>query len=324
MTLLLLATLVLPYEGKYADDARLAAAVKELPAQLAAARKLVGEKTAVRIRLVDGGKARGGVVARTRREPEGFVITLYTEALVLRAHAPISTLAHELIHVRQKSRWSAREAARRPPWVVEGMAIYLAGQLEQRARVLAAHVGRERVPADAVSRLVNGLEGRHTLLDYFEDGAAFAHVEEQHGKEKVDAFIEALLAGQRARTAVRSVLGQRWESFERGAREHAIRTIRPLIENGRPALLGRRRALLEERWDDALEGTAPNTVYDADFVYVRARALAGLGRPQEALQTLRRQFLDQPVREATILATALRFEAKLEPALAARLKLDLP
>ncbi|MHC4941331.1 MAG: hypothetical protein ACYTHK_20580 [Planctomycetota bacterium] len=300
MKLLLL--LLVAYEGKFVDDPRLAKIREALPGQLAQARTRVGEKEPVRVRLEDRGKP--GPVARTRRDAEGFVIVLYTEPLLLRAHDPVVTLAHELIHVRQKKRWGALRGVTMPPWVVEGMAVYLSGQLESRARVLAAHVGRERAPDDPTVRLVNGLGGRHTLLDYFEDGAAFAAVEKRHGRAKALAFIEALLAGRSPSAAAARVLGERWQTFEQRSRDYAVRVLKPLIERGRPELLA-----LREKGDPKLPQAGG--VYAIDDVYFRAEGLKVCGRRDEALRLLRAHFLDRTLRESTLLAPALRLEAKL-------------
>ena len=308
---LLLLVLLLDYEGKYASDPRLAAARKALPAQLAAARRMVGVEEAVRIRLEDLGKGRAGPVARTKRDADGYVIVLYTEPLVLRAHDPARTLAHELVHVRQKKRWGALRAVSMPPWVVEGMAIYLSGQLDTRARVLAAHVGREPVPVDPAVRLVNGLAGRHTLLDYYEDGAAFAAVEERFGRKKADAFIEALLDGRRPKEAAALVLGERWAAFEQRSRTFALRKLRPLIATGRKEILRFRAHVEAAEYSEIDRIPHVPGIYEADDAYLRARALLGLGRPALALDLLDKMLLARPVRETTLLERAIRLELDL-------------
>jgi hypothetical protein len=309
----LLLLLLVAYEGKFVDDPRLAGIQSALPGQLARARLRVGVEEAVRLQLEDLGKRKPGPVARTKRDADGYVIVLYSEPLLLRSHDPESTLAHELVHVLQKKRWGALRGATMPPWVVEGMAVYRSGQLASRARILAAHVGRESAPADPAVRLVNGLEGRHTLLDYFEDGAAFAAVEERHGREKAHEFVEALLAGRVPTEAAARVLKERWPAFESASRAYALRTLKPLLSKGRPELLALR--IKVEAGEDESKLPRAGGVYAVDDTYYRALGLKSRGLRKEALRLLRTGLLDAPVRASTLLVPALRLEARLSKAL---------
>jgi len=303
--------LLICYDGRFAADPRLADERKALPGMLARAAKRVGVEEPVRIELEDLGGREPGPVARTRRDADGFAIVLYAEPLLLRAHDPESTLAHELVHVLQQKRWGALRGASMPPWVVEGMAVYLSGQLDRRARVLAAHVGREKEPADAAARLVNGLGGRHTLLDYFEDGAAFAAVEERHGKEKAGAFVEALLAGRRPREAAAGVLGERWTDFEARSRAYALGMLRPLVREGRERVLLLRAKVAAKQFRAMADVPAAGGVYGIDDAYYRALGLEGLGEAEPALRLLRTRFLDARVRDSTLLVPALELEIRL-------------
>jgi hypothetical protein len=312
---LLLALVLLDYGGRFADDPRLAVARDALPAQLERARKRVAVDEPVRLRLEDLGNRRPGPVARTTRDADGFVIVLYAEPLLLRAHDPESTLAHELVHVLQKRRWGALRGMTMPPWVVEGMAVHRSGQLEARARALAAHVGRDKEPADAAARLVNGLGGRHTLLDYFEDGAAFAAVQERHGREKFDRFVGLLLDGRTPSEAAARALGETMRKFEDRSRAYALEKIRPLIRKGRGAVLALRAAVEERRLEQFSDLPAPPGVYVLDGVYYRALGRERQGKIREALEPLRKRFLGKPVRDSTLLVPALELEARLLKAL---------
>jgi len=299
------------YDGKYKSDPRLAKVRAELPARLAAARKRIPYEGALRVEFRDLGQKGAGVLARTLRGEEGFVIVLYTEPLLLRIHELEATLAHELVHCLQKKRWGTRGEMRYPAWVREGMAVYLAGQFEERARALAAYAGREGAPADAVTRIVNGLDGRHGLHDYAEDGAAFVGVEQRHGRQNARAFVEALLDGASAASAARSVLGEKWDVFERESAEFARRRLAPLVTKGRAAMLRLRRLVAERSYEKARGVPACDGVYAQDSAYPAAQALAGVGREREALTVLRQRLLDRPLRSATVLDRALVLELEL-------------
>ena len=303
------------YAGKYKDDARMAVIRGTLPRELAAARKVIRVRGDVRIELRDLGKARRGIVAKTARDHDGFIIVLYTEPLVLRSHDVAATLRHELVHCLQKERWGARGEVRTPLWIKEGMAVYLSGQLEARERSLAAHVGRERVPTDAVARLVNGLEGRHTLLDYAEDGAVFAGVAQRHGREKAQQFIDRLLDGMTPNEAAARVLGERWAAFEASSRRYARERLGPLVREGRAELLALRAKVEAEEFEAAVASPAARGVYAGDDAYYRARALSGLGRHADALELLREGFLSVTPRASTLLPQAVALEVSLLRAL---------
>jgi len=299
------------YTGKYKSDPRLATVRAALPAKLAAARKRIPYKGAVRVELRDLGSDRSGRIARTRRVEEGCVIVLYTEPLMLRTHDPESTLAHELVHCLQKQRWGARGDVAYPHWVREGMAVYLSGQFDERARALAAHAGREPVPTDAVSRLVNGLGGRHGLQDYAEDGAAFLAVEKRHGREKAREFVEALLAGDRAEAAAMGVLGERFEAFELASAAYARGRLTPLVNAGRAPMLLLRRLIAECSYELAIRVPPIGGVYAQDKAFLRATAYAESSRAKEALAILRKGMIDLPVRNSTLLDQGLVLELKL-------------
>lgn len=299
--------MVAAYDGKYVDDPRFERAQKAIPAQLAAARKRVGVTTKVRIRFADLGKRGAGAVARTRRDEDGYFIVLYTEPLMLRSHDPVSTLAHELVHVRQREAWGTVRAQSMPPWVVEGMAVHLSGQLRVRAAVLAAHVGRERTPV----AIVNGLGGRHGLLDYAESAAAFDGVRARHGAEKARQWIEEILKGGTVQDACAKILRERWDDFEERSKKHAHRILDPLLVKGRDDILRLRRAVEEKRYAAAIALPRARGVYAEDDAYYRARALHAAGKRDKALALLRGELLALPVRRSTLLDRAIVLELKI-------------
>ncbi|MHC5032854.1 MAG: hypothetical protein ACYTGU_18565, partial [Planctomycetota bacterium] len=230
VAILLLAAVVFGgYEGKYKDDPRLARIRKELPAKKDAAvqrlEKLLGvEVPDVEIRLEDAG-----------RDPQ--VLALKTEYLVLGAYDVDRTLVHELFHCLHRARLGAKDYARLPEWVREGAAVYVAGQGEERARILAAFVGRDLRIDEPLERLVDGLGGQHGFLDYYEDVAAFEATEERHGRDGVRRLLRELLVTADVSRAVRAALDESLAVFERAAAAHARRVLEPLVETGRAPIL---------------------------------------------------------------------------------------
>ncbi len=271
-TSLLLALLLLPYDGKYADDPRLDAIRKELPARAEAARKKLEDLLQVKvpevgIRLVDAGDDRSGVFAESG---DGF-IALKTEYLVLGAFDLDKTLVHEMFHCLQRARLG-RRYDRVPEWVREGAALYLAGQGPERARSLAAIAGK-----DGISKLVNGLGGSHGLLDYYEDAAAFERV----GARGRD-LVRKLLETDDVAAAVKEVLGEDMATFEAETMRHARAVLEPLL-------------------------AGPHAPVEA---LRKAQALAAEAKDAEALEAVR-GFLALYRTEAWLLGDAVRLELEL-------------
>lgn len=322
----------LAYEGKYAGDARLERIREELPARVAAARErlaaLLGEELPdVEVRLADAGRDPSGAWA----ESTGGVLVLKTEYLVIGAYDLDATLVHELFHCLHRTRLGERRYLATPAWAREGAALYVAGQGAARARVLAAHAGADPTLDDPVGRLVDGLDGRHGFLDYYEDVAAFEAVEARHGREAALALVRALLGTEDVAAAVRAACGEDMETFERAAEERARAVLQPLVAEGRAPLLAARRHLDAGEPARALETLQGEGVYGPAAAYWAARALHALGRDREALARLRRGLLDGARTETTLLDRALRLEVELLRATgdpgyaeaAARARLDL-
>ena len=132
-------------------------------------------------------------------------------------------------------------------------------------------------------------------------------------RSKALALVEELLAGRPPATAVRRSLGERWPEFEKRSRDHALRVLRPLLEEGRAELLALRESVEARKFTPAL--AEAGGVYRLDDAYYRALGLEGLGRSKEALDLLRRRFVGLPVRDSTLLVPALRLEMRLLEAL---------
>ncbi|MGH7162046.1 MAG: hypothetical protein ACREID_01075, partial [Planctomycetota bacterium] len=207
------------YTGKYAEDPRFHAVASTIPSRSAAALRRIGALLGhevpgpFEIRFEDAGKSRSGAWAEVRDGERGPVLVLFSEWLLIGAYDLDATLVHELYHCVQRRKLGRRHEAA-PRWAREGSALYVAGQADDKAYALAAHVGVDPRIEDPVGRLVNGLDGAHTLLDYFEDVAAFLAAERRHGRAKTVALLNRLLETEDAAAAVRDALGEEFAAFE--------------------------------------------------------------------------------------------------------------
>ena len=282
---LLLALLLLPYDGKYLGDPRLDAIRKELPTRAEAARRkledlLQVKVPAVEIRLEDAGDDRSGVFA----ESKDGVITLKTEYLVLGAFDLDKTLVHETFHCLHRARLG-RRYDRVPEWAREGAALYVAGQGPERARALAALAGGD------IAKLVNGLSGPHGLFDYYEDCAAF-----ERAGVRGPALVGKLLETEDVAAAVKEVLGEDMATFQALGSKHAREVLAPLLEGeGTTAGLRRAEDLAREGSDaEALEAVRDflarcraETPFLGDAVRLEVELLRRTGSPAYAEAALR-------------------------------------
>ncbi|MHC4490381.1 MAG: hypothetical protein ACYTDU_01985 [Planctomycetota bacterium] len=312
----LFAAVAVAYEGKYKSDPRLARIRKELPARRDAAVRRLEEALGVEvpnieIRLEDAGRDPSGAWAEARTEGRRQVLALKTEYLVLGAYDLDRTLVHELFHCLHRARLGAEGYARLPEWVREGAALYVAGQGEERARLLAAFVGRDPLIDDPLARLVDGLAGQHGFLDYYEDVAAFEAVEERRGRDGVRRLLRQLLETADVAQAVREALDENMADFERAAAARARRVLEPLLAEGRASILAARRHLEADEPAAALNVLEPRGVYAPAAAYYRALAQSRVGRHADALRHLRAHFLDRHRAATTLLDRALRLELDL-------------
>jgi len=309
------------YSGKYETDLRLAAVRKTLAKRRTAAlgriRKLLGVRVprTFLIRFADAGRDRSGNYATTRLEvvrgEPRHVVVLYTEYLVMGAYDLDRTLTHELYHCLQRARLG-EDHFLVPKWAREGAALFVAGQEESRTRLLAAEVGRRRNVDDPMRLLVNGLDGRHRFEDYAEDVAAFAAVEERHGKAKTVKLLRKLLATHDVEAAIGEVLGESFETFEKAASARARARLTPLLEAGRAELLDAIRLGREKDWEGMQKALpAAGTVYDPVVAYYRALTMQERDRHEEALRAIREGYLAKHREFTTFTDNALHLELRI-------------
>lgn len=309
LAVLLLAGAAAAYEGKYEDDPRLARIRVALPARIAKARTRVEgflqrKLPKIDVILRDAGPDRSGAWAATTRH----VVVLKTEYLVLGAYDVEATLAHEFVHALQYAKLGSVGYDSLPRWVREGMALHVAGQGPARARLLAAHAGREATLKDPVAYLLDGFSRKPAFqgfrfTDYYAAAAVFGAAEGTRGREHVVELLHDVLDGRIARPDTS------------GARAWARAGLEPLVATGREAFLAALNAGGPPQVLEALDAIAEPGVYRPAIAYHRAEMLSYLGRPREALDALRKGVLATNRAAITFLDHALLLELHLLKAL---------
>jgi hypothetical protein len=197
---------VLPYDGKYGPELPDAL---ELPTRLEAASALLHKKLGIkpdlaRVQVVlrDIGPRRSATRAEAGTfERDGHThmrITLHTEHLAISTTDLTARLAHELKHAVFLIELGGTYSDL-PFWVREGLAVYGAGQLQDRADMIlgaAAFGGRD--PLDAVQR---ASDDYFSADAYFAAAAVFQWLHE-HRPGAVQQYVAALLEGECHREAL--------------------------------------------------------------------------------------------------------------------------
>lgn len=218
------------YAGRYADDPAYKVLLATAPAlrsqALAEVQWRLGlpqrEEKRIVIRFADTGVLPGtGARTRTRylNGRKSQVVTFLVEP-ILSGQAPFErTLLHELCHAVMRQQMGGHYA-KVPPWVREGVAVWVAGQLEEKTdQAIAAKLAAGQDPLT----LINGLESKaHGLDDYPEDALFFRYLEETYGTERVVEVIQRLFEGARVRDALERVTGLSWEVLQVRARAFSL------------------------------------------------------------------------------------------------------
>jgi len=198
------------------------------------------------------------------------------------------TLVHEMVHALLRAALGRRHRDL-PSWAREGLAVWAAGQGEEKLAVNLSAVWHEE---DPVGRLLNGLEGPHTMRDYAEDYLAFEFMEAEGGPQWVRRVVRELIEGATIKMAIQSVTGWEWTEFAQRARAYAIKRVKGVAANGRAEYRRAHAAYRAGRWEEVLnlfEGLlARDRLPCRSYVmYYRARTLQRLGRQGEAEEQFR-------------------------------------
>lgn len=124
------------------------------------------------------------------------------------------TVCHEAVHAYFRKQMTGTNYGKLPRWAREGVAVYLAGQLDSK---VASHLYRN---LENPLKKIDGLEGAHSLEDYFEDGLAFELLDLKH--RALLPVLTAVLNGADLYEAIQAVTSLRKGEFLAQAKAYAI------------------------------------------------------------------------------------------------------
>ncbi len=326
------------YQGKYKDDARLAKQAGNLEALRAAALTCVAEKMGltpadpqrIRIELRDALSSDPEKLApftgppfQTRWADAGQVqIVLHTEFLVNGRFDVDTELRHEMVHAVMRTAVTPEAYGTVPVWVREGLAVWTAGQTEDKARWVlrqeefltqpdravqglppfVSPAGKAKPPAGAAGGagpVVDEPGGPAALRRYAEYALAIEYLAERCGAEAVQKLARALAHGTPAQTAVAEASGQDWEAFAAAARQHAVARLaklRPPETDAYAAIVkaddGRQYAEVEKLCAAFLKAN-PKSTLRGNVLYLRGKANR-LQKKAGAAESALKELLDHP------------------------------
>ncbi|MBI4866340.1 MAG: hypothetical protein HY816_05260 [Candidatus Wallbacteria bacterium] len=180
------------------------------------------------------------------RKPDGWAEALHDEQTTLGFHAEHFVngdadldleLDHELIHAAMRDRLGKLAYRKVPHWLREGLALYGAGQGDERLSHLAAGYGTSE-DGDLVVKdpkdVIRPLESRkHSLASYAEDVLAVGAIEHEFGPEAVVLLYERVVRGVPYRKAIEAVTGLGWKRFRALAYGYSLAVARRMLLPGR-------------------------------------------------------------------------------------------
>lgn len=220
---------VKPYKGKFSDQS----IVRKNIVQIQGKANRLLKKTLSRLGMVETiGKIDIYFTADFKINEKEFNVITYTSNknnkrrqiilfnvrhLMFDSYDIEKKLIHELTHAVMRD--AMRENYRLlPRWFREGIAVWSASQIESKKKYLVSgSVFIDKKPL----LLINGLEGKHTLDDYLEDGLFFEYIESQYGHAAVKSVVQLVIEGVSYQQALESVLKNDWEKITEAASLYA-------------------------------------------------------------------------------------------------------
>lgn len=224
--------------------------------------------------------------AAVERTAEGPAVVLYREPVAAGEADPEAALAGAFVQAAFLARFSDKDLKAIPPWVVEGLALYAAGDEAGEATAERILLSRRKPP----ETLIDDLEGKHTASDLAQDFWTFLYLEKAFGRKAVRAFGRAVWEGRSYDAALMEVAGRGWGEIVSGAASFARAELAPLV-SGTEAFKALADAVAElppeERWRRAGEMEAllarHKRAYWRDKArYLVARWLEAGRRPEAA------------------------------------------
>ncbi|MEE9311712.1 MAG: hypothetical protein V3V10_04795 [Planctomycetota bacterium] len=230
------------YAGKFVDDIRFKARIKELPGMLADAKKQIEKRLGIKagklhsivFKFEDVGfrRSRNRATASTicHDYKPLHIITFFTEFMVVSKEDYYSRIIHELKHAIFRN-LMGNLYLNLPRWVREGLAVVSADQLTDRTKqVLSNSVFSGEDPL----KELDGLDERsRTPSDYIEDGMAFVYLTKLKGKKAISKFCKAIIGKKLTPAeAIESLTGKSFEKFKKGLAEFTLKHMNKVLGEG--------------------------------------------------------------------------------------------
>jgi len=214
------------YSGLYSQDPEFMALVEELAAVRAQAIRRAEARLGLEfdrpefiiVRLEDTS-ANSGLGASSRpvraRQGDVFLVTLSARQLRLGVMDVESSLVHEFIHGLMREKMGERDYLSLPVWIREGIAVWGAGQLRERARNVISEAFLEgKDPRIVVSELENL---RFSSDEYLTDAILFELIEKESGAEAVRRAVRSLVEGDSWREVLEEASAMSWSVLQMAA-----------------------------------------------------------------------------------------------------------
>ena len=236
--------LLATYSGKYAGQGRFERAVKEVQAAYDKSLKTAQEKLGlapaagktIRVVLRDAQPADPLEYApfteppfQTRWQNGQVLVVLHAEFIINGRYDVAQSLTHELVHAVMRTHMTPEAYKDVPTWLREGLAVWGAGQIEQK---VASLYRNSKTPVDWHIKGVADPINAESFSRYAEYGLTIELIVKQKGEQAVQALVAAVVAGTDAQAAVEKVTGLPWQDFVPAAKTYATSRLRELEPAG--------------------------------------------------------------------------------------------
>ncbi len=123
---------------------------------------------------------------------------------------------HEMTHAVLNDAVVSQSGTALPSWVQEGLAVYVAGDGDERVKALAQSVRKSQA-----GHLVHDLD--EPILDYARNYLAFKYFLDKRSINVLQAFVRNLTQGQTPQAALQDSSGLSWDTYRKEVRDYSLR-----------------------------------------------------------------------------------------------------
>jgi len=308
------------YLGEYRDDQRYLDLAKAMPDMRREALAHISKKAGLQrcgsnvlVSFRDGRGVKQGIYVKTgTRELDGEiveVITFFVDRLLSGQMDDLEkSLHHEIVHATMRSCMEDRYKSL-PKWFREGSAVWIAGQLPDRAEYI---LGNTLFSEDDPFSLLNGIESsRHSTDDYMEDSLLFEYIRQTKGPQAPIQLIKKTMTGLSPKKAFTEVSGQDWpalhSAFQQWARNFVAKKLQDAFHDEYQTALAAFKEDKAKARDLFSEFAKkhPDSFLTPLALYRAGKYHNFTGQFQEAIDTLNRLFGEKYKKHSYLLDDAL-------------------